>query len=488
MWLSIRFTLLPLESLETQIATTAQVVVENNLVVCANEKAILQGVKPNQSLSTVYALCNEVDILERNLNQEKQRLNNIAILIYAYTPSIAIEGNELLLAEIGNSLKLYGTLEKLLALLTQELEKERLDYQLGLGSTPKTAELTSHYALDKPLPLWITDNLTLAKVQCHKKLSNLPIKLLSISKKTIHKLQSVGINKLAELKALPSHSIRKRFGKDLSEYLLKLSGERPDPKVYFIPKENFHEKLDFLNVVHHREGLFFSIKRLINNLCQFLSIKQKISQTLRWTLFDSEKNSISFNVLVSNNYINVKTYFELTQLNLERHTLYAPIESISLSADRLSELSGKTDELFGQVEGFTEEIDFVKKIQAKLGSNSCHSLQQKEEHLPEFSSTQLVSVINKDTPIPLDNSLSHQESTSQPIWLFDRPKPIKLSSQGLIWRGELKIISHKERIISRWWEQETVKDYFLAEHDNGIVYWIFFERTSKQWFIHGIYS
>ena len=493
MWLSIRFTLLPIEALEIKNSTSAQIVIESNQVICVNKKAALQGIKHNQSLSTAYALCNEIEVYERNIGQEKQYLCHMALLIYAYTPSVAIEKNGLLLAEIGNSIKLYNNLESLLTLIAKDLDQEAISYQLGLGDNPKIAELFSYYTLNLSLSSWIKQTSTFDKKELHSKLSTIPVDRLDIPTRIIHQLLSVGIKNLAELASLPQQSIRKRFGKNLSEYLLKLSGHLADPKIYFVPKEVFYEKLDFLNVVHHRQGLFSSIKKLLKNLCQFLSVKQKHTQNLYWQLYDIEKNSIGFNVLISDSQISMKTYFELTQLNLERYTLHAPIEAISLTADRLSELIGETNGLFEQVGDFKQEINFINKIRAKLGSDSCYSLQQKAEHLPELSSRQRVDHPHVRTGDDRSNGEFECESlffesTTNPSWLFKEPKLVLFNNERLIWNGELRIISHKERIISQWWKQETVRDYFLAEHDSGVIYWVFFERVNMQWFIHGIYS
>ena len=505
MWLSIRFAQLPLEALEIKMGASPQAVIENNLIVCANQAAFQQGVKINQSLSTTYTLSSEIEIYERNLSQEKQRLNNMALLVYAYTPSVTIEEDKFLSAELGTSLKLHGGLEKLLASLTQVLEQENFSYQLGIGDTPKSAELLSHYSLDTSLSCWIKHTQIFNKTLLQKRLSEVPVSLLNISSKNIQQLHSVGVKNLDALRKLPFPSIRKRFGRGLSEYLLKLSGQLADPKTYITPKESFYEKIEFVDVIQHRQGLLFPIKRLISNLCRFLSIKQKNTQSLHWQLFDSEKNRVGFEVLISDSQISLQTYLELTQLNLEGYTLHAPIEAVSLTVDKLSKLIGETKNLFEQTETFRQDISFVNKIRAKLGNNSCKELQQINEHLPELSTQQSTKIYssdaktNQDMPrnisdvyvLPTDKRIkpnSTFRSNTSPSWLFEKPQLIQLNRERLIWRGELRIISHKERIVSNWWKKETVRDYFLAEHDSGVVYWIFFERVNKQWFIHGLYS
>ena len=363
----------------------------------------------------------------------------------------------------------------------------------------------SYCSLDVSLSFWTKHTQAIDESLLQNELSKFSIDLLNISSKNIQQLHSVGINNLGRLRKLPLSSIRKRFGRDLSEYLLKLSGQQADPKIYITPRESFYEKIDFIDVVHHRQGLLFPIKRLLSNLCRFLSVKQKNTQCLHWQLFDSEKNCIGFDVLISDSQISLQTYLNLTQLNLEGYTLHAPVEAVSLTADKLSDLIGETKNLFEQSETFRQEINFVNKIRAKLGNNSCKELQQRNEHLPELSTQQSTKIhssntkTNKSMPrnisdvyvLPTDeltNSNTIFSSNTSPSWLFEKPQLIQLNQARLIWRGELKIISHKERIVSNWWKEDTVRDYFLAEHDNGIVYWIFFERMNKQWFIHGLYS
>lgn len=367
-------------------------------------------------------------------------------------------------------------------MLTQELDNEWISYQLGLGETPKSAELSSYLSTNKLMSFWQPQSQSINTRQLHQALNHLPLVLLNMPSTTISKIHSVGINTLGQLQQLPISAITKRFGKNISDYLLKLNGKLAVPKDYFKPDEIFEQKLEFIDVVHHRAGLLFPIKRLIKNLCRFLTIRQMNSQCLHWELFDSEKNSLGFDVLISDSQIDERVFFELTQLNLERYTLHAPIEAISLKVERLSDLFSRTEELFESNQAFENKANFINKIRAKLGNGSCTMLQTKSEHLPEFCYEL------KDELDPQAVQRKEKTELTQPSWLLEKPQFIQYSFNRLIWHGELKIISHQERITSYWWQQKVARDYFLAEHDNGIIYWVFFEKLNKQWFIHGIYS
>ena len=493
MWLAIHFTQLALEvfSSNATVQTRPLVILQNNKIICVNENAAQYGIKLEQNISTALALCVELEFHERNLSLEKQQLINFALMLYQYSPSLCIENDRFLLIEIGRSLKLFTNLKKLLISLQETLDKEKYSYQIGIGNTAKCAELFSYQPLKNTLLCWQHKSLSFDKKLLHKQLSSISITQLNISKNTAKKILSTGIRTLGELKKLPDKSISKRFGKTLTQYLLQLYGELADPKSYFIPEEHFSQKIEFVDVIHSQQGLLFPIKRLIKDLCRFLTIKQKSCHSLHWQLFDNNKNILQFEVLLANNGINKSNFLELSKLNLERHKLDAPIEAISLTVDQLNQLSAKTGSLIDDQQEFKSDTYFVDQIRAKLGIQSCTSIQQIPEHIPELATQQNIEQTFNSTNLSNIEKQSTKKATSllsHPTWLLEKPQPINHYKNRLSWHGELKIISQKEKITLNWWSKRIIREYFLAEHDNGVIYWVFKEPISKQYFIHGIYS
>ena len=94
MWLSLYLPQLSLESLpnlsnanwldqelkNSNISDTLKpvAVIENKKIICINPAAKKQGVKLQQKMSTAYALCDDIQLLERSVTQEKQTLTNLA--------------------------------------------------------------------------------------------------------------------------------------------------------------------------------------------------------------------------------------------------------------------------------------------------------------------------------------------------------------------------------------------------------------------------
>lgn len=506
MWLSIRLPQLPLEALQAEssqmLAEQAQAVIEENRILCVNQLAYQQGVQIGQTVTNAFALCETIQLQQRKPQQEQQLLKNIAILVYPISSSVIVEPQGMLILEIARSLRLYGGLNSLLNRVTEILDDELINYQLALGHSPTSAEILSFMPLTYSSKA-ISDDDSIDTKQLEKLLARLSVESMLLEEKTIRQFQSVGFKNIGELKCLPPSSFQKRFGKKALGYLLKLFNQQADPRDYFKPEENFYQYLEFNEVIHHCQGLLFPIKRLLKSLVNFLHLQQKNAQCLEWKLFDSGKSTLIFKVVFSNSYISLKNYLELTQLSLEHQQLKEPIQAISLTAENLNSLEVETQALFDQKGAFKNNSHFINKIRAKLGSNSCLQLTKESSHLPE-----LASVVSAGTPetsakrtLKITAKKSHIKETQKkathkeslnhkhlPTWLLNNPKPIRYIEKRLLFNGELKIISSPQKIANNWWSSSAARAYYIAEHEDGLLYWIYFDQLKKLWFLHGVYG
>ncbi|WKD48614.1 hypothetical protein [Microbulbifer spongiae] len=59
----------------------------------------------------------------------------------------------------------------------------------------------------------------------------------------------------------------------------------------------------------------------------------------------------------------------------------------------------------------------------------------------------------------------------------------------LFYRGELHLLQGPERIDGNWWQHgHHGRNYYMAKGENGGLYWVFQDLTSKAWFLQGIFS
>jgi protein ImuB len=85
----------------------------------------------------------------------------------------------------------------------------------------------------------------------------------------------------------------------------------------------------------------------------------------------------------------------------------------------------------------------------------------------------------------------------RPVWLLNEPlpldeplslpAPLPLSKQ---WhRSSVVLEQGPERIESGWWDGKGVaRDYYVASQPHGARLWVFQERQSKRWYLHGVFA
>jgi protein ImuB len=62
----------------------------------------------------------------------------------------------------------------------------------------------------------------------------------------------------------------------------------------------------------------------------------------------------------------------------------------------------------------------------------------------------------------------------------------------VVWRGRYRIVTRAwgpERIATGWWRGPDVeRDYYRAEWEEGTHAWIYRDRRTGRWFLHGFFD
>jgi protein ImuB len=103
-----------------------------------------------------------------------------------------------------------------------------------------------------------------------------------------------------------------------------------------------------------------------------------------------------------------------------------------------------------------------------------------------------------DTDSPTENSEEEQplslpdlamSSQPRPSWILEMPLKLILRNERPFYRRPLKVISRTERIEAGWWDGNGVqRDYYIASDDRGRMFWLYRERLSGDWFLHGFFG
>ena len=72
------------------------------------------------------------------------------------------------------------------------------------------------------------------------------------------------------------------------------------------------------------------------------------------------------------------------------------------------------------------------------------------------------------------------------------PRPLWLLPQAQALAAPPAAALAVERIASGWWDgQDARRDYYVVEHRDAAAQlraWVFYDRESKRWFLHGLWG
>jgi protein ImuB len=137
----------------------------------------------------------------------------------------------------------------------------------------------------------------------------------------------------------------------------------------------------------------------------------------------------------------------------------------------------------------------IERLQTRLGRQQIQRLCVMQDHRPEaaYRFEEIDQAVTGDNPVTSDDpiALSSHSSLPRPLWLLRTPVPIGERNNRPYWGSTLNLLAGPERIESGWWDGALVqRDYFIAEDDANVLYWIYRDRLGsadpgKGWFMQG---
>jgi protein ImuB len=134
----------------------------------------------------------------------------------------------------------------------------------------------------------------------------------------------------------------------------------------------------------------------------------------------------------------------------------------------------------------------IARIRASLGADAVVRARLREGHLPEARYAW--------EPVDGLTPAKPRDSTSISPCLVRRiePRPVPLPPRparepdgwllaGLA-HGPVERVSGPYRISGGWWRAEVERDYYFAELASGALFWVYFDRRRRRWFLHGRFA
>lgn len=440
------------------------------LIVDAMPAVRAAGVHRGQTLAAAQALFPSLKTAPHDPAREQKLRELLAGWAYGYSSQVSLREADAVLIEIGGSIKLFGPWPRLEARWRAELGELGISHRLAVAPTALAA-----------LALARTQDGTLVAnpATLRQALDALPIAQAGLDALAVEALRGMGLSRLREVRALPRAGLIRRFGAAFADHLDRLCGAAPDPLPLYRPPDRFHARMEFDHEIESSETLRFPLRRLIGDLCAFLTSRDGGVQRLELVL---EHDPLQFKGLAPTRLAiglqspsrDARSVLDLCVLRLQASPVPAPVRALNVVAAQLPPFVPLARDLFDEPRG--AQLDWPQladRLRSRLGADAVYALATHDDPRPERAWRKRVSAAAA-APV--------RRLGPRPSWLLRRPLPL---------RGEpARILAGPERIESGWWDGGDLRrDYYVIETREGQRAWAFRGIDDEApWLLHGWFA
>jgi protein ImuB len=467
LWLALHFPELSLEIFSRGVAAAKPLVISEKMgsrsrVTACNESASTCGIRPGMPVSAAQALAAGLIVRERDSAAEQESLTGLATWVGRFTPSVSLQPPNGLLLEIGSCLSLHRGLDNLLKQVRSGLHEMGYISTQACAPTPHGAWLLALAGMEAAI---------CGLAQLEQALGALSVRLLAQPLETLASLEMVGARTLEDCLRLPRAGMTRRFGQELLNELDRAIGRMPEARAFFVPPPSFERRLELPAPVHEAEALLFAAHRLMPELESFLGLRQAGVQELELTCQHEHVSDSILKLGFVQPTRAVDRMMLLLRETLGRTCLPAPVHTIILNARLILPLAASSGDMFQDSAEAGDGNLLLERLRIRLGKEAVYGIAPAADHRPERAYRQCEAGDDTGSPSNLE----------RPLWLL--PKPLPCQEGGLV------IKTGPERIESGWWDGKDVsRDYYVAQDRNGSRIWVYCDRVSGVWFVHGLFA
>ena len=447
-------------------------------------------------------------------------LQAICAISLSFTPRVAVCGHAVVM-EVSGSLRLFGGLHKLAALLESRLHAFFKQNSL-VAQIIRVQAATSLIAIGRLYLLRAGQNLP-------ARVADMPMRTLAATHPHLAVLERTGCRTWGDLLALPRDGVARRFGAPLLTALDQARGALPEPYVWHILPVQFEQKIELDALVIQAPSLMAGVTVLLVQLHAWLLGRQSglCALKLIWHL-DPRRDVPPTGELLVRTAQPAQRLEHVARLIAERlnqENLPAPVHSITLSSletvSLLDAAAATTSLLVEPKQQGASSVQFIERLGARLGAACVEVWQPQADHRPEAMQRWVTAQSGVDKYAPdsgaantridwlkgiksLKNTKKEINSDALfPTWLL--PQPLKLTSRAgaPLYQGPLVKLAGPQRLEATGWLLSdthniapALRDYFIYRSSQGVLLWIYSERLAlternqvqREWYLQGVFA
>ena len=424
---------------------------------------------------------------------DAEPIEKLAQWCQRFAPQVGVEAGALLL-DVANLAPLYGSEQRMLEEIRQELQRLGLHGRGALASTIGAAWGIARYGL-KPWAL-VPD----AKTKFF--LAPLPVIALRLPIEISETLGRLGVERIDDLLDLPRDQMRSRFGPMLLTRVDQALGMMSETFVAVEPPLEFvaGQTLEFS--LADQGAIRSVVAGLLERLARSLTVHCRGALRIVCR-FDCEGALPAFfEAGWFQPTADSRRLLEVVELELERLRLAAPTTAITLTVVRHTALAERQVVLFDQERRLGRSrplAQLVDRLVGRLGEERVVRCRLLPEAQPEFAYARTPLINGMPRSRKRSSSKQSLGALDRPLHLLRRPEPLALTAtipDGPPVRfrrhGRQHHVSRyagPERIETGWWRGRSAwRDYYRVETAEGRRFWLFRRRSDGKWFLHGVFG
>lgn len=487
LWIAVYLTQPSLDALNplwSDEAAPAVAVLDHEQVVAVTPEARRLGVRPGMRKKSAGAVAPHASFIQRDAEREQQLLKAASLAMLQYTPDVAFGPEASLLLEVGPSLRAFGGPASLCRRIRRSMGELGCQSRLGMAPTALGAWLLAARATPGPRRVLRLPALV-------RNLGNIPCTLLPAARPHREWLEGIGCRTLAALLRLPRAGMQRRCGPDLLRSIDQAYGHHPEVFEWIRPPLDFSARIELLARIEHAPAVLTVARRLIQQLAGWLNAVQAavcaVVLVLEHERGRHARPPTRLSIAPADPEWQPDHLLHLLKEHLGRLSLQAPVIAVGLQTDRLAPREPAPDDLFIEPGGEpAREGRLLDLLTARLGPGQVLAARPQADHRPEAANRWLPALGPFRSAATAENF-----SAERPFWLLQRPIPLVMREHRPYYGTSLRILRGPERIEAGWWDGSPIsRDYFVAESEDKIRYWIYLDRSLKEprWYLHGLYA
>lgn len=451
-----------------------------------NEKARRLGIRPGHRYAAALALSRELRAGAVSEESIRSGVARVTDLLRRFTPEVEPAEAKwrspgLFWLNASGLQRLYPSLEAWAAAIREELSRTGLFSSVVVGFT----RFGTYAVARARRGLLVFRSGEEEETTCRR--VSLPrLDIPPDAQETFLKLR---VRTVEDFLRLPAKGLLKRFGPEVHELHRQAMGDlftplRPEP-----PEELFFRKMELPGPETAAERLVFFVKQLLDDLLKELYQKSLALVKLHLRLDLDDGSALEESLRPDEATLNAPLLLGLVRLRLETLALDAGAVELTLSADvvrrTLEQLSLVAEKPRRDPKSASRAF---ARLRAELGDEAVVHAEIRDGHLPtsSFEWKPLEALPSQSTPSPGTERGLVRRIYEKPMVLPPRARhePDGWLLRGLEF-GPVRDFLGPYILSGGWWKRTVEREYYFVKMQQGDVFWIFYDRYRRRWFLEG---